>query len=156
MVAFQTPKSSAQTALCLVPDESSKDGVGPANSGFSGKATFRWPSGSAGGSALPSPNAPPPGRARPPPAPAPAPAPDPTASAAPGQAVLPYPRGSGRSAAPEFTGGFSSSEMRQEPGMSCSFLSPCYQPLILAPALQDVTVPSGFQQGKGKEMAGPL
>lgn len=143
-------EQTAQTALCLVPDDSGKeDGVGPANSGSSGKPTFCCRSGTAGGSALPSPDAPPPGRARPPPLPLPIPAPIPL--------PLPLPhRGSGRSAPPEFTGGFSSLERRQESGMSCSSLSPCHQSLILAPAPQDVTVPFGFQQDKGKEMAGPL
>lgn len=114
-VGFQTLKSSAQTALCLAPDDSSKeDGVGPANSGSSGKPTFRWRSGTAGGSALPSPDAPPPGRAHPPPDPDPDPTPAPCSRppAALGEAVLLCPRGSGRSAAPEFTGGFSFSDRR--------------------------------------------
>lgn len=70
--AISNTERTAQTALCLVPDDSSKeDGVEPANSGSSGKPTFCWRSGTAGGSALPSPDASPPGRARPPPLPIP-------------------------------------------------------------------------------------
>lgn len=92
-MAFQTLKSSAQTALWLVPDDSSKDdGVGPVNSGSAGKPTsLLLALGNRRRERAALPRCVCPGRSPPDPAPSPAPSPAPVPLPVPLPLLLPVP-----------------------------------------------------------------